>query len=567
MARYQWRLTPKNDHRAHALSSELGVSAVVASLLIDRGLEDVDEARRFLEPDYEHLADPLLLPDARLAVQRLVRAVKDKETIVVFGDYDCDGVTSTALWKDCLERLGAKVAAILPSRSVDGYGLNASSIASAREIGSKLIITCDCGSTAHQVIEQAASYGIETIVTDHHQLGDDLPKALAVVNPHRSDSQYPFEHLSGVGVSFRLAEALAVELGLPIHNFRKRYIDLAAIGTVADVMPLIGENRIFAKAGTEALSNPDRPGLRALKRLAGLSSAVDPRAIGFVIGPRLNAAGRMDHASLALQLLLTKDEEESLALAERLERQNSDRQHIQQEALAEAEAQIEQGSLMNEKAILVKADGWHMGIIGIVAGRLANKHARPVFVMTSDADGRDYVGSIRSGGRVDIRPILEALSPLCTKSGGHPHAGGFSIQGDKIDEFAERLRETSIALIPDEALVPILNVDGEVDAPDANLRLLEELDRMAPFGHGNERPTFVSRDVRVLASRPTKDDKHLQLSLIGDRGIPIKGIAFGMGSIPIAAGSTVDVAYQLELDEFNGNRNAQWNIQDVEIKS
>ncbi len=565
MARYRWRVRPIDRHKAARLQRELNLSLPLTQLLIARGYDDPTSAYRFLHPSLNDLGDPLLLPDCERTVHRLRQAVRNKEPVLVYGDYDADGVTSTALWLFTLHRLGVPAHPMLPLREQEGYDLHPNAIEVARQIGAKLVLTCDCGIRAHKAVDALNAAGLEVLITDHHQPDSTLPNALAVVNPNRADSRYPFADLSGVGVSFRVAEALVRALGYSVEKFRQAVLDLVAIGTVADVMPLLGENRVIVAYGLERLKDTPRVGLRQLLEVAGLSQRrLTARDIGFMIGPRLNAAGRLEDARLALQLLTEEDAEEARALALQLDRHNRARQELQQAILDEALAQIEQEGLLQHRALFVRSLGWHHGIIGLVAGKLVNQFYRPTFVVSLEQEVGLARGSIRSIPPFDLTRVLTLMKPLCQKCGGHPSAGGFVVALERLEELRQLILQEAERILTEEDLVPELLIDLEVAGDEVNGRLLSELKMLEPFGEGNEAPLFLCRAVRVLGSRTSQDGKHLFLKIRPEGATILDAVLWNGGENLLEPDTCLDVVFQPEEDTYYGYPTIRWRLHDYE---
>ncbi|MBM3494731.1 MAG: single-stranded-DNA-specific exonuclease RecJ, partial [Armatimonadetes bacterium] len=428
-----WRVAHESPH-VPALQRELGCSRLVAHLLTQRGLLHAPEARRFLDPSYEHLADPILLPDALPAIRRLTCALDRHERIYIHGDYDGDGVTAAALWTRLLEMLGGDVKVHVPHRRHDGYDFRTKFVETAREAGAKLIVTADCGIQRHREVEAARQAGIDVIITDHHEVGEDLPNAVAVVDPHRRDSQYPFRDLAAVGVAYRLGEALVRFLDLPVGKYRTAFGELAAIGTITDIMPLLGDNRVIVRAGLAGLGCTRRIGLRALMNQAGLSSsrAISSHQVGFVIGPRLNAVGRVADPRKALDLLLTRDADLAVSLASDLEDANVERRQEEARILTEAEARLDLLDTDSMACFVLDDPTWHPGVIGVVANRLCERHCRPTILVATDPDTGLGRGSGRSVGAFDLHAALTDCGGLLTEFGGHAYAAGFSIETGNI---------------------------------------------------------------------------------------------------------------------------------------
>jgi single-stranded-DNA-specific exonuclease len=564
MARYRWRVRATDEAKATQLASELNISPVLARVLVARGYTDPEAAYRFLNPALHDLSDPKRLPDIEPAVRRLARAVERKEPVLVYGDYDVDGVTATALWVTTLRKLGVPAEPYIPHREQEGYDLHPNAIAAAQRIGAQLVLTCDCGIRAHHAVDALNAAGLEVVITDHHEPSDRLPNALAVVNPKRADSQYPFRELSGVGVSFRVAEALLKERRLARNGFYDTMLDLVALGTVADVMPLVGENRILVKRGLEQLHRTKRVGLQALKQVAGVKGKPTARDIGFGLAPRMNAAGRLEDATLALQLLLTDDPIAAREIAETLNAHNRTRQQLQEVAVQEAIAQIERENLARHRALVVQSSGWHHGVIGLVAGKLMNRYYRPVAAVTIDSESGVARGSMRSIPEFSLTALLTQMKPLCFKCGGHAAAGGFAVALEQLDALRMLITDFANAHLTDDDLIPTLDIDQEIAPREATLRLIQELSMMEPFGAGNERPLFLCRDVEVLGSRTDRSGKHLFLTVRGAGGIATDAVLWDGGDYPIEPQTRVDLVFDLEEDTYYGYGATRWVIKDFE---
>ncbi len=566
MSRYRWKLRPTERAQAEQLARELNLSRVTASLLVARGYTHPEEVYKFLNPSLSDLGDSRLLPDIDIAVRRLALAVERKEPILVYGDYDVDGVSSTALWVTTFRRLGVPAEPFVPHREREGYDLNAeSALREARRISAKLVLTCDCGIRAHQAVQEIQAQGIEVLITDHHEPADTLPPASAVVNPKRSDSRYPFRDLCGAGVSYRVAETLLKERGTPLNSFQRRMLELVALGTVADVMPIVGENRVFVKFGLEYLQQSKWEGIKALKSVSGVGKrALTARDIGFGLAPRLNAVGRLEDAVYALHLLLSEDPKQALEIAQQLDMHNKERRAIQEEAVREAIAQVEAEGLAKHRALVVHSEGWHHGIVGLVASKLVNYYNRPAFVATlNDSEGVAR-GSIRSIPAYDLKPLLAQMKPICIKCGGHALAGGFSVALERFDELRQLIIDHANQTLTDDDLVPTKEVDLEVSASEVNARLLSEIQMLEPFGLGNENPLFLCREVEVLGSKTSKDGKHLFLKLRPEGSTVLDGVLWGGGDYSIEPFTQLNLVFRPEDDTYNGYNLIRWVIEDFE---
>jgi single-stranded-DNA-specific exonuclease len=564
MARYRWRVHATDAAKATRLASELNISPVLARILVARGYTDPEAAYRFLNPALHDLSDPKRLPDIEPAVRRLARALERKEPVLVYGDYDADGVTATALWLTTLRKLGVRAEPYIPHREQEGYDLHPNAIEAARRIGASVVLTCDCGTRAHHAVDALNAAGLEVVITDHHEPSDRLPNALAVVNPKRADSQYPFRELSGVGVSFRVAEALLRERNLSRNGFRNTMLDLVALGTVADVVPLIGENRVLVKLGLEQLHQTQRVGLEALKQVAGVKGYPTARDIGFGLAPRMNAAGRLEDATLALQLLITEDKNIAEEIAKKLDKHNRDRQKLQEEAVQEAIAQVERENLARHRALVVQSPNWHHGVVGLVAGKLMNRYYRPVAAVTVDSEAGVARGSMRSIPEFNLTALLAQMKSLCLKCGGHAAAGGFAVALEQLDALRMLITDFANAHLTDDALVPTLEIDQAIAPSEATVRLVQELGMLEPFGAGNERPLFLCRGVEVLGSRASSNGKHLFLKVRGEGGVETAAVLWDGGDYPIEPQTRVDLVFDLEEDTYYGHGTTRWVIRDFE---
>ncbi|MDW8106706.1 MAG: single-stranded-DNA-specific exonuclease RecJ [Armatimonadota bacterium] len=565
MARYRWQLRAADEAAAQRLAKELSLTLPTARLLVARGYTEPDAAYRFLNPSLHDLADPSLLPDVEPAVRRLALAVERKEPVLVYGDYDADGITATALWLTTLRKLGVPAQPYLPHREREGYDLHLNAIAAAQAIGARLILTCDCGIRAHEVVDAINAAGLEVVITDHHEPDIHLPNAVAVVNPKRADSRYPFRELSGVGVSFRVAEALLRALNLPRNGFYRTMLELVAIGTVADVMPIVGENRILVKHGLERLHQTKRVGLQSLMQVARLGKRKPtPRDIGFALAPRLNAAGRLEDAQIALQLLLEEDATEAQRLAVQLDARNRERQRHQEVALREAIAQVELEHQHRQRALVVHSEKWHHGIVGLVAGKLKEAYYRPAVVAVVEHETGLVRGSMRSTPELNLTELIERMKPFCVKCGGHASAGGFAAPLEHWDALRTLIVEFANARLTDDDLVPTLTVDQTIEAHAVNIRLVHELSLLEPFGTGNEPPLFLARAVEVLGSRTSQDGKHLFLKVRGEGGIVHDAVLWNGGDYLLEAGTRADFVFEPEEDTYNGYGAVRWVIRDFE---
>jgi len=561
-------VAPEDREAAARLQKALGCTPLAARLLVNRGLTTAEAADSFLNPSVTHLSDPFLLPDAEAAAERIKQALHRKERIFVHGDYDGDGVTSAALWTRLLEKLGADVRVHVPHRHRDGYDMRSKFVAQAKEEGAQLIVTTDCGIKRCDEVDEARAAGIDVLITDHHEPGDMLPRAVAVVNPHRKDSRYPFPDLAGVGVAFRTGEALVRHLGLSVDSYRRAYMDLAAIGTVTDIMPIMGENRIFVKHGLAALQNTQKPGLRALMAAAKLDSGkpLTAYSIGFGIGPRLNAVGRVDDAKLALDILLTRDPAEATALAARLEQANNERRQEQARIFEEAMQQIAAQDLMERACIVLSSRSWHAGVIGIVANKIVERFRRPTVLIALNEETGEGRGSARSIKAFDLFDAISACADYLVEFGGHAQAAGLVIEDAKLDAFAEEMNRLASAQLTQEDFVPTLEADAEIDPAEVTPALLRELAAFEPWGRGNDEPLFISRGLDILdARRIGTEQTHLKMWVRSEAMNPTEALLWGGGDLAdhLRPGDSVSLCYRPQFNHFNGRTSIQFRVEDL----
>ncbi|HEX6625423.1 MAG TPA: single-stranded-DNA-specific exonuclease RecJ, partial [Pyrinomonadaceae bacterium] len=479
----RWVVRADDPERARALARALGVSTVVAGLLIARGVETEREARRVLHPSFAQLHDPYLMLGMREAVARVVRAIDAGERILIYGDYDVDGTTGTVVLRRALQVLGARTGYHVPHRFTEGYGIRQDVLERAQAEGYTLVISVDCGIRAHEPLEWAEGHGLDVIVTDHHLPDDDegAPPAFAVLNPNQRGCQYPDKNLAGVGVAFKLAHALFRERGR--ESLVSGFLKVVAIGTVADVAQLVGENRAIVALGLADLWKATNPGLRALMEVSGSGDGRGMRAsdLGFRLGPRINAAGRMDAARAVVELFETDSKEEARRLAEHLDARNRERRVVQQEITERAIAELEFGGLCDDRVAVVAGTGWHRGVIGLAASKIVERLRRPAVVISLDADGTGH-GSARSTDDFHMLDALTACADLLEGFGGHAHAAGLAVRRENVAELRRRLNEHAAAHLREEDFAPSLHVDMELPAEALSLELCDELARLEPFG-------------------------------------------------------------------------------------
>lgn len=564
-ARWIRRSRGEHDGAVAALVSELGLPEPLCRLLVQRGHADPDAAKAFLRPRLDHLHDPDRLAGMTDAVARIGRALDSGETILVHGDYDVDGVCSAALYTRVLRRLGGRVEPFVPHRLSDGYDLSHAGIRRATEVGATLILTGDCGIVAHDAVRAAAAAGIDVVVTDHHTPGPSLPPAVAVVNPNRVDDGYPTKVLCGAGVAFKLCQALAAARGLE-ESALWYELDLVAVATIADLVPLVEENRVLVRYGLKVLRETGNVGLRALVRAAGLDERREISAgqVSHILGPRINAAGRVGAASDGVRLLLSEDEAEAASLASGMESANRERQAVDRRTLGEALERLEREyDPERDYAVVLSGEDWHPGVIGIVASRVVERIHRPAVLISlhGDAPAR---GSARSIRGFHLYDALESCAGLLERFGGHKYAAGLDIHPSRIDAFRAALNERAHAVLTAEDLVPEIEVDLELRLPEATLGLFSLLKHFGPFGNGNPSPVFAARGV-APAGRPRVVGKdHLKLRLEQDDAT-LDAIGFRMADrMPwLERAPRLDVAFQLQENVWNGRTELQARLVDV----
>ncbi len=560
----RWLVSPRNPAAEATLQRELGVSSLLAAVLVQRGITDPDAAQAFLNPKLENLHDPRLLPDYEVARDRILAAKESKDLIYVHGDYDVDGVTSAALFARFLGKIGCNVSVHVPHRMKEGYGIHLSAVDQAHAEGAKLFLTCDCGGSANEQVDRARAYGMRVVVTDHHTLGDKLPEADALVNPHRLDSTYPFPELSGAGVAFKLCDGLTQEIGMERSQFHRAYLDLAALGTIADVMPLQGENRIIARFGLDQLGETRKIGLQELKREANVLGKVTSYHVGYILGPRLNAAGRVDDAALALQLLMSHDQIEAAELARKIEDINTARRAEQQRIIEEAVELVLADGSHQKNVIIVAKEGWHAGVIGIVAGRLVDQFKRPSFVFTIDPETKMHKGSGRSIPKFHLADAIRANMDLFLGGGGHAMAAGCSFEGNKYQTIVDAMEVYASDKLTPEDFDITVRADVEVEPEEVSAESIQDLLRMEPFGNSNAEPMFIARGMEIVETKGTKNPTVAQLKLRKGEGAVIPGVIFGIGEqlLGEAPGMMADVLFYPSEDEFRGRTTVKWKLKD-----
>ena len=534
----------------------------VARLLVMRGYADDESARKFLRPRLDQLHDALLLKGADKAVERLAQAAEKGETVLIHGDYDVDGICSTTIMTRVLRQFGANAVPFIPRRIEDGYDLSEAGVNAAIEAGASIVLTCDCGTSAVEPVAALCRAGVDVIVSDHHLPGSALPDCLAVLNPNQSGCEYPDKHLAAVGVAFKLALALAKRLGRN-DAFIWRMLDLVALATVADVARLSGENRVMVRYGLRMLAESENVGLRAMIRAAGLDNKVlTTGRVGFILAPRLNAVGRIGHAIRGVQLLMTEDVHEANAIARELEELNARRQELDRKTLEEAREMVAQLDLPSTYGIVLAKEGWHPGVIGIVASRIVEEFGRPTIMIA--LEGETGKGSGRSNSVMDLHKALGETRDLLIRFGGHRAAAGVTISRERVDEFALRFNSVASSMLRPEDLLPEVKIDMEIAIGSANDELEKMLRHFEPFGIGNPTPVLVARGVALAAPPRLVGQDGLKLRLDTGAG-ELEAIGWGLadriGEFDVSR--RVDVAFRLERDEYRGESRLQAKIADI----
>ena len=555
-----WKLKEPDVELKNSLARELKVSSLFAQLLVNRGITGKTDAEVFLESDLENLHDPFLMKDMRKAVERILAAVEKKEGVFIATDFDVDGVTSCVLLETELKRLGLRLQHYVPHRIKDGYGLNLEAVQCARNAGAKVFIALDCGITNVQEVAELRKSKIDCIIIDHHEPPkQDLPAAFAILNPKRKDCDYPFKDLASVGLVYKLIQALKADNAYD-------NLDLVALGTVADVAPLMGENRIFVRHGLEVLNNTKRQGLRSLMDAAGIKQKkISTRSISFMLAPRLNASGRIGSAHTSLDLLLSKDAQEAGRLALFLNEHNRERQRIENNVLEEALDLIEQEvNFKDDFIIVLSKENWHPGVLGIVASKIVDRFYRPaVIISLQDEVGR---GSARSVHNFHIYDALVQCEAFLKEYGGHKYAAGLTIDRKNIKEFKMLINMIARARFQNEWISPILEVDAQIPFSLIDEELLRSIDQLSPFGEGNHRPIFVSRNLNIR-SKPVLVGKNSLKFWVSDGELTYEPIGFGMDEFfgMVSASERIDLAYCLGWDDWNPHNLIQLEIKDIKV--
>ncbi|KXS44188.1 MAG: single-stranded-DNA-specific exonuclease [Candidatus Frackibacter sp. T328-2] len=566
----KWQLPKQKEELSKNLSERLNLSKVMAEILVNRGLQTEEEIEEFLHVDLNDLHSPFLFRGMKEAVERILQAISFEETIAIYGDYDVDGITSTSLLINFFRRLNAEPKHHIPNRIEEGYGLNKGAIKELADQGVELLITVDCGISDYDEVEYANELGIDVIITDHHEVPDQVPNAKAVINAKQDDCNYPFPELCGVGVAFKLIHGLAImEHTLQVDEVINEYLDLVTLGTIADIVPLQGENRIIVKHGLDLLRNPNNLGVEALIEVSDLEGKeISTGRVGYILAPKINAAGRIGDPDLALSLLITERPSEAREVAQKLDELNRERKDIQDKILHEAELMVEGIDLDKTKVLVLASEGWHSGIVGIVASEIVEKYYRPTIMIAIEEDGIGK-GSARSIKGLNIYQAIKNSKDLLPNYGGHEQAAGLSIAQEDIVQFRKEINQYAEEALTEEDLVPKLRLDAEVELSDLDMDLVEEINSLAPFGLKNPRPKLAIKDVNVANFRIVGNSKkHLKLMVSDDKDNKLDCIGFNLADFReklITQREGIAIAGSLEINEWKGNKKIQLNLRDINL--
>ena len=554
----KWHIYETDKVEVERISRKYNINELLAAILINRKIKE-ENIDVFLSPTRKNFHNPFLMPDMEIAVERIIKSIENKEKVIIYGDYDVDGITSITVLKSFLEDRGLKVSQYIPNRLEEGYGLNKLAIDQIAKNQYTLMITVDCGISGIEEVEYANLLGIETIVTDHHEVGEKIPNAIAVVDAKRKDNKYPCRDLAGVGVVFKLIQALGIKLGLEEKEYLK-YLDIVCVGTISDIVPLVDENRVISKLGLMLVAQTKNMGLKSLLISSGYKN-IDSNTISFGVAPRINACGRMGHADEALKLFLSKDIYEVNELTKKLNEYNTLRQEKEKYIYNDAIKQIEKDKLNEKNAIIIGGENWHHGVIGIVSSKITELYFKPSILLCYEDELAK--GSGRSIPGFDLHDALMKCQNTIEKFGGHAMAIGITIRRERVEEFREAFEQVAKEAKIDE-IIPIINIDAKINLSEINKETVASLKQLEPFGEGNKTPIFVFRNLKIDSIRALSEGKHIKMTLKEENTI-INAIGFNLGylSDEYRIGDKIDVVGTLEINSFNGVDNLQINIKDV----
>ena len=555
----KWQVYQVDNEKVEQIQQKYEVNKLLATILANRGIVEEKQIDKFLHPKRSDFYNPYEMPDMEIAVSRIIKAIENEEKTIIYGDYDVDGITSVTVLKSFLEERGLEVAEYIPNRLNEGYGLNNNAVEKIASQGYTLMITVDCGISAVEEVRYANELGIETIITDHHEPGNELPAALAVVDAKRKDNKYPFRNLAGVGVVFKLSQAIGMRLDLEEKEYLK-YLDIVCIGTISDIVPLVDENRVIVKLGLKLVEQTKNLGLKSILKSAGYSK-IDSTTISFGVAPRINASGRMGHQEDALKLFLSKEIDEVNELTQKLNDYNRIRQETEKNIYAEVISKIEKDNLSEKNTIVVMGKNWHHGVIGIVSSKITEMYFKPSILLCEEDDcGK---GSGRSIPGFDLYEALTECKEFIDRFGGHSMAIGINIKKENFENFKNKLEEIATQKHIED-IVPILKIDAQVSLDEISKDMVDSLKELEPFGEENKTPLFVFKNLKIDSIRALSEGKHLKLTLKDSKNI-VNAIGFNLGELTneYKIDDRVDVVGNLEINSFNGMENIQINIKDI----
>ena len=555
----KWQLNEVNDELTDKIADEFNISKIVASIIANKGLKDNNEIEVFLHPRRGDFHDPFLMPDMEKAVSRILQAIENKEKVAIYGDYDVDGITSSTVLHRFLKDRGLNTDVYIPNRLYEGYGLNKKEIEEIAKTKHTLIITVDCGITGYDEIEYAKTFGIDTVITDHHEPPVKLPNAIAVVDCKRKDNKYPFNGLAGVGVAFKLTQALAIKLNLPEESYLK-YLDIVCVGTISDIVPLVDENRTISKLGLRLVKQTRNVGLKVLLESIGYKK-IDSNTISFGVAPRINACGRMGHEKEALKLFLTNNIEEAKKITQKLNEYNLQRQEVEKRIFEEAQELMQNPEEQKLPFIVLRKENWHHGVIGIVSSKITDMYFKPSILMC--IEDKEAKGSGRSIPGFDIHEALDNCKDNIKQFGGHSMAIGITIENNKFEALKKQLEEYAESKNISE-IVPVLNIDEKVQLKNISISDVNDLELLEPFGEANKPPIFQINNLKIESIRTLTQGKHLKLE-VKEENTRYSAIGFNLGNLAneYKIGDRINIAGFLEINSFNGMDSIQINIKDI----
>ncbi len=555
----KWQIYQVNEKEIEELQDKYKMNKLLATILSNRGIVEEEQIEKFLNPKRNDFYDPYGMPDMKITVERIIKAIENQEKTIIYGDYDVDGITSVTVLKSFLKERGLDVGVYIPNRLDEGYGLNKTAVEKIAQEGYTLMITVDCGISAIEEVQYANELGIETLITDHHEPGEEIPKALAVVDAKRKDNKYQCRNLAGVGVVFKLIQAISMRLGLEEKEYLK-YLDIVCIGTISDIVPLTDENRVIVKLGLKLVQQTRNLGLRSILQATGYNK-IDSIAISFGVAPRINACGRMGHQEEALNLFLSKDAKEVNELTQKLNEYNKERQEIEKNIFADAVEQIKANNLQEKSTIALMGKNWHHGVIGIVSSKITEMYFKPSILLCEEGDiGK---GSGRSIPGFDLYEALTKCQKSIERFGGHAMAIGITIKKDKFEEFKTEFEKTARENHIED-IVPILKIDSQISLDEINKNIVESLKELEPFGEENKTPLFLFKNLKIDSIRALTEGKHLKLTVKENKAV-VNAIGFNLGQLAneYKIGDKIDIVGNLEINSFNGVDNVQINIKDM----